>query len=314
MENRTSNYIRLGIFVFTAVIVFVLAVYYLGSKQHLFRRNFVIHTDFRTVKGLKPGNNVRLLGIDVGTVAGITIMNDSIVRVSMSLDEDIKQFIRKDSKVEIDNEGLMGSKIITIFPGSNSAGFVEDGDHLASTETVNVEDILSELERTTGYTTKVASNLSEITRKINQGEGDLGRLVNDNMLKSELDRTAMEIRMLVQDLRDITDKVNSADNDLGRLLNSREITDRAALAVQNLDSASADARQFARELSVAAREINYGNGTIHRLIYDTLLIRSIDTTIMKVNNGIEEVVGSAGAVRESWIVNLFSKKERRKRN
>jgi len=150
--------------------MFALAVYYLGSKQHLFRRNIMLYTDFNTVKGLKQGNNVRFLGIDVGTVSGIAIINDTLVRVSMKIDDNVRHFIRGDSKVEIDNEGLMGSKIITISPGTGGATVVEDGDFLTSVSTVNVEDILSELETTTGLTTRVAENLAEITDKINYGK------------------------------------------------------------------------------------------------------------------------------------------------
>jgi len=99
MQNKTANYIKLGFFVTVSVLVFVLAIYYLGSKQHLFRRNFIAYTDFRTVKGLKTGNNVRFLGIDVGTVSAIMIVNDSLVRVRMTIDEEVRQFIKKDSKV-----------------------------------------------------------------------------------------------------------------------------------------------------------------------------------------------------------------------
>ncbi|MBN1158375.1 MAG: MCE family protein [Bacteroidales bacterium] len=312
MQNKTLNTVKLGIFVVSAILIFVLAIYYLGSKQHLFRTNFVIYTDFTTVKGLKTGNNVRFLGIDVGTVSAITIINDSLIRVRMTIDEDVKQFIKKDSKVEIDSEGLMGSKIITIFPGTMSARIVHDNDTLHSIETVNVEDILSELERTTGYTTRVASNLDEITRKINQGEGDLGRLINDNSLKNELDRSTREIHLLVQELRQVAGKFNTTENDMGRLLNSRDITERFAGIADNLDSAAIDAHRTTKELNKAAEEINYGNGTIHRLIYDTIFIQGIDTTLKNVNTGIGEVIETADAIRESWIINLFSKKEKNK--
>lgn len=310
MQNKTSNFIKLGIFVMAGVLIFVLAIYYLGSKQHLFRTNFALYTDFRTVKGLKTGNNVRFLGIDVGTVSNITIINDSLVRVRMTIDEDVRQFIKKDSQVEIDNEGLMGSKIITIFPGNTSAGFVKEDDFLPSIETVNVEDILSELERTTGYTTQVASNLAEITHRINQGEGDLGKLINDNTLKDELDKSSRELTLLIQELRDVTNKFNSTDNDLGKLLNNNDITQKVAVIVGNLDSASVDARKITRELSLAAEEINYGDGMIHRLIYDTIFIREVDSTLINVNEGIDVVEESADAVKNSWIVNFRSKKRK----
>lgn len=308
MQNKTSNYIKLGFFVMISVLIFVLAIYYLGSKQHLFRKNFIAYTDFRTVKGLKTGNNVRFLGIDVGTVSAIMIINDSLVRVRMTLDEDVRQFIKKDSKVEIDNEGLMGSKIITIFPGTTSAGTLGEEETLESIETVNVEDILSELETTIGYTTQVATNLSDITEKINQGEGDLGKLINDNTLKRELDRSVSEITALAQELRHVAGKFNSTDNDMGRLLNSNEITHKFAGIAENLDSAAVNARDISRELSLAADEINYGNGVLHRLIYDSVLIQTIDTTLVNVNQGIDVVEESADALRRSWIVNWRARK------
>lgn len=312
MQKNTSNYIRLGIFVMTAFLVFVLAIYYLGSKQNLFKKSFAVYTDFSTVKGLKTGNNIRFLGIDVGTVSDIKIISDSLIRVKMTIDENIREFIKKDSKVEISTEGVMGSKIMTIFPGTMAAGIAGDDDTLESTETVNVEDILSELERTTGYTTQAATNLYEITQRINEGEGDLGRLISDNTLKDELDRSTHEITLLIQELRQVVNKFNSTDNDMGRLLNDDEVTSKLVGITDNLDSASVNARVITQELTKAAEEINYGDGTIHRLIYDTLFIRGIDSTLLNINSGVDELKETADAIKKSWIINLFSKKEKDK--
>ena len=72
MKTTTSNRLRLGIFVSLGIVLFIVGVYFIGERQQLFRSTFHLSGVFRDVSGLQAGNNVRLAGINVGSVENIS--------------------------------------------------------------------------------------------------------------------------------------------------------------------------------------------------------------------------------------------------
>ena len=80
-----------------------------------------MQADFRNVSGLLTGNNVRLGGIAVSTVKKIEIINDTTVRVQMSLNQEVRPFVRKNAVAMIGTDGLVGNTIINLNPGPGPA-------------------------------------------------------------------------------------------------------------------------------------------------------------------------------------------------
>src|SRR3954471_14432886 len=113
MNKGISNQLKLGIFVATGLAIFTIAIFWIGKQKHLFNATFSLHAVFTNISGLQVGNNVRFSGINVGTVDNVAIINDTSVKVTMVLDENVKKFIKKDSYATIGSEGLMGDRIIT---------------------------------------------------------------------------------------------------------------------------------------------------------------------------------------------------------
>src|SRR5689334_10083668 len=99
MKTRSRSYkIKLGIFVTLGIAILFLIIFFIGTNQNLFSSKFKIYTNFRNVSGLQVGGQVRFLGISVGTIQNIVIINDSTVNVEAVMDRDIKKFIKVDSK------------------------------------------------------------------------------------------------------------------------------------------------------------------------------------------------------------------------
>src|SRR4030042_3712570 len=97
MKKSTGNKIKLGIFISIGIVVFIFALYFIGERQQLFRSTFRLSGVFKDVAGLQAGNNVRLSGINVGTVENIVLVSDSSVRVEIIIDESTRKFIKKDA-------------------------------------------------------------------------------------------------------------------------------------------------------------------------------------------------------------------------
>ncbi|MHA7111263.1 MlaD family protein [Sunxiuqinia elliptica] len=312
MGKSKSRSFKLGLFVSAGVLLFMLAVYYLGSKQNLFSSSFTVQSRFYDVKGLVEGNKVRYSGIDVGTVSSVKLIADSTIMVELSIDERVREFIRKDSKVEIGREGLMGSKLVFIHSGTAVAGSIGDNGELESVKSVDIEEMLREAQKIIDDGRAVSKNLLAMSRKINEGEGDLARLINDNTITTTLSQTGDELLGIAQNAREITEKVNKGEGDLGRLLNDTTITFQMNKSLNQLEEVGANTDTFTQELAKFGKALNNGHGLLNRLVYDSIMAVHVDTTIVKVGEGVDDVVETAEAIRESWLLNLFSGRKKKK--
>ncbi len=183
MSNNLAN-AKLGIFIFLGSTLLVILIFLLGNKDQLFASTFTVKAHFKNTEGLRNGASVRFGGIDVGAVKSIQIVNDTTgsVEVTMRVKEEVKRFIKKDSRASIETEGLVGNKVIMITMGSVRAGEITDGGRILSKEPLSFSDIIEETQGIMAYTKDMTKNLSEIVYKVNEGEGTIGKIINDDKL------------------------------------------------------------------------------------------------------------------------------------
>src|SRR6202000_1836344 len=126
------------------LLVLVAAVFFIGNQKNLFSSTFKLSGIFKNVSGLQIGNNVRFAGINVGVVDDIDIVNDTSVKVVLTINNDVKKFIKKDAKLSIGSDGLMGDKLIVVAPGSGSENSeVNNGDQIGSVNPIDVDKIVA---------------------------------------------------------------------------------------------------------------------------------------------------------------------------
>jgi phospholipid/cholesterol/gamma-HCH transport system substrate-binding protein len=195
MHSHSEKYkIRLGLFVAGGLALFLIAIFIIGKQKNLFNPVFKLTTTFYNVSGLQVGNNVRFSGINVGTVDKISIINDSTVRVDMLVRQEIKQFIKSDCEVAVGSEGLIGDRLLVISQGSSDAPLAKIGEELASTEPVEVDNIMASVEVSAAYVEVITQQLAEIMVKINSGNGTLGRLIQDSTIAENLNQTIVNLK------------------------------------------------------------------------------------------------------------------------
>ena len=71
---------KLGVFSVIALVVAIAAIYVIGQQKNKFGSVLHVYSMFSSVSGLKVGSNVRLGGIDVGTVNAISLVTDTTVQ------------------------------------------------------------------------------------------------------------------------------------------------------------------------------------------------------------------------------------------
>ncbi len=187
---------KLGFFAVTTLIVAIGAIYYIGKQKNKFGSVFRLSALFHSVSGLKLGSNVRLGGIDIGTVDDIALVTDTSVQVQMVLHKDVQKFIKKDAKVSIGSEGLMGDKVVVISPGVSGSGqpMVAENDSLSSVQPVETDQILASLKTSADNAAVITSNLADISNRINHGQGALGKLLRDTGLSSNISSTMKNLK------------------------------------------------------------------------------------------------------------------------
>jgi phospholipid/cholesterol/gamma-HCH transport system substrate-binding protein len=209
MKTTASQKIKIGLFTIAGLAVLIAIIFLIGNKRNLFSSTFGVYGTFKNVNGLAIGNNVRFAGITVGIVDNITIINDTTVRVDLTLNDDVKKFLKKDSKISIGSDGLMGDKLVVIAPGGiTSQVQVKDGDQLPSVPPVDADKIIAKLTGIADNAGTLIQNLSEITGKVNNGKGSLGRLLNNDKMANDLDATVKQAKNTMANVHKTTSTLN----------------------------------------------------------------------------------------------------------
>lgn len=195
MDTHTQKFkLRLGLFIAGGLLLFVIAIFFIGKQRNLFNPVFKLTTTFYNVSGLQVGNNIRFSGINVGTVDNISIINDSTVKVDMLIKKDVKPFIKSDCEVAIGSEGIIGDRLLIITQGSYDASLAKEGQQLKSAEPVEIDAIMASLQVTAANAEIISHQLAEIMVKINSGNGTLGRLIQDSTFAENFNQTMENLK------------------------------------------------------------------------------------------------------------------------
>lgn len=210
MKTTSAQKIKIGLFTFVGLTVLVLVIFFIGNQKNLFSSTYRVHGTFKNVNGLQVGNNVRFAGINVGVVQNITIITDSAVRVDLTLNNNVKKFIKTDSKISIGSDGLMGDKLIVIVPGGiTSTQPVQDGGQLVSIPPFDVDRIIGKLTKVADNAADLTGDLAAIVNKVNSGKGSIGRLLNSDKLSKDLEGTVQQAKTTMKNVHATTTTLNT---------------------------------------------------------------------------------------------------------
>jgi phospholipid/cholesterol/gamma-HCH transport system substrate-binding protein len=92
----------------------------------------VLNASFRSAEGITVGTDVRLAGINVGSVTGLELDPVSFeARATFTVDGTLR--LPADSDVKIASEGLLGGSYVEITPGA-SEDVLASGDEVVNTQ------------------------------------------------------------------------------------------------------------------------------------------------------------------------------------
>jgi phospholipid/cholesterol/gamma-HCH transport system substrate-binding protein len=131
----------------------------------------------------------------------------------------------------------------------------------------DIAKIIRSAKNVTGTMEPLVANLTEITNKINQGQGSIGRLINDDEAVENLNQT-------LSSLKEIFDRIKNGEGTLGQLIAKDD-------AIQNLNKTLAS-------LSEITDTINRGEGTIGKLVREEETVETLNETLTHLNTYMEK--------------------------
>jgi phospholipid/cholesterol/gamma-HCH transport system substrate-binding protein len=304
MRNTLET--RLGLFVALAFVAAVIILEMVGSLD-LFHRGYHLRARFNNVQELKEGDPVRMAGVDIGKVEKIDFA-DTKVEVTLKVRNTAK--VRTDSKATIRFVGLLGQNYLSLSFGTPTAPSATPDTLLESIEQPDLSAILAKIDTVAtgveGLTksfngesinnllgpftdflkennpklTAILGNMQTISSQIAQGNGTVGKLINDPELYhlavgavTNLNATADQIKLAVSDARHVVDQVNQGQGTVGRLVKDDSLFREGTNAMTNL-----------REIF---EKINRGQGSVGKLVNDETLYRNVRMTLQKVDKATE---------------------------
>ncbi len=315
MEKTNAQKIKLGIFVLTGLSLFVIGIYFIGKKQNMFGKTSHISTIFNNVNGLQLGNNVRYSGINVGTVKEIEMINDTLIRVDMIINDKILPHIKKDAIATISSDGLVGNMIINILPGKGNAPVVKAGDVIKSFSRVRTEDILKTLSVTNENAAILTADLIKITKEITDGKGTVGMLLNDTSMANDLKQTLQYLKITSQgttesvaNLNQLITSLDRKDNVIG-VINDTVVANRIKQIVVNLEKSSVKIDTVIENLNTTITNAKEGKGAINYLSNNPELVQKIDSTMTNINQSSIKLNQNLEALKHNFFFRGYFKKQ-----
>lgn len=208
MKKESGFTWKLGMFVIIGLVLFIGTIYFVGKQKNLFGNTFHLKAQFKTVSGLKEGNNVRFSGINIGTVHGIELITDTSVMVDLVIKKDVQKFLKKDAVASIGSDGLMGDKVLTITPGNGNAETVGNNTLIGSKSAVEMADIMNSLKTSVDNAGIITGQLAEVSYKINNGNGALSKLISDDGFSNSLKGTLTNLQTSTDQFARFTTNLN----------------------------------------------------------------------------------------------------------
>lgn len=310
MSNTKKKALRVGFLVLTSLSIFVFSIYLIGSKDNLFQSKVRVYCIFQDIKGLMKGNNVQFSGINVGTVKDINITSDSTVVLQLDIAKEYAKFIYKNAIAEINQDGLMGGKLLSISSKNRGKRHIQDGDTLTTNASIDIQNMLNMTNNIMVNVSDMVKTIRNITHKIDSGKGDLSVLLNENKLTEQLQNTGQKLNSSLEEIHQITHKINSGKGDIAQLINQDSLTTNIYRLFAQLQNTNKSVDKILGEFQTTAQRINNKEGAINQFLNNPEFVSTVDSTIQNINSSLYQFNQTAKAIENSWFLRVFSKKKK----
>ncbi|MBZ0206797.1 MAG: MlaD family protein [Flavobacteriales bacterium] len=315
MGNKIKDPVKLGIFVLAGAALLLVALYLIGSKKNLFSSTVSAEVTFRQVGGLRTGSNVRYMGINVGTVDRISIVNDTAVLVRMQIRTDDARHILTTARASLGNDGLMGSRLVNLEPGDGPGTPLMEGTVLTTRSSLDTDVMLNTLGRTNQNLEVITDQVRILAIRLNT-PGNAVDLLADTALAQDLAATMAELRIAAEHARGTTANlhillgdVRAGKGPLGLLVADTATEARIHHVIKNLVGISDSVQAATNELRRYAEQLNAPGGLAHALVADTGMAGDLRRALTRLDTGTMLLNEDLRALQRNWFFRKYFKEK-----
>lgn len=292
--------------------VFFLAALSLLAFYTLFLTDFTLFSKpeqetvyFPRAHGLRVGDPVLVAGLRVGRVGELEydIAAEKSKRIRAVLNLDLQVDILEGYVIQIQESTMLGGRHVEIDPGLYGGPLAPRDAEGALRGTVQANPFaalssIGEFVAENGDTARsILDNFEAIVANARDGQGPVGRLLNDEELAAGLTESVANFREVSAGVKQMTDDVNAGKGLIGALIHDEEIVANVKATIDDLKTIGDD--------------LKAGKGTIGRLMYDDPLADEVEEAIRGLSDlvtGLESGNGLLGRLLtdEEMAANAFA--------
>jgi len=316
-ESTNRRAVIVGLFVLLGILFFIGGILMVGNLHETFKSKMEVVSLFDDVSGLKKGNNVWFSGVKIGTVSNLRFYGTSQVEVTMKIEIKAQQYIRKDAKVKISSDGIIGNKILIIYGGTPVAPEVQEGDTLGVEKTFTSEDMINTLQENNKNFLAITGDFKEISKKLAAGEGTIGKLLTDDAIYTHINAATASLQVasakaeqLAGSLVTFSSNLNKKGTLANELTTDTVVFKSVKASVLQLQQMADTASAFVADLKKVAGNPNSSIGVLLR---DEESGARIKETIKNLESSSVKLDEDLKAAQSSFLLKGYFKKQEKEK-
>ncbi|MFT3678851.1 MAG: MlaD family protein [Ferruginibacter sp.] len=318
MRNlKGLNALLTGLFVLVGIAILLVGVFIIGGKDKAFKKSVLANAVFTDVNGLAKGSNVWYAGVKIGVVKKVSFV-DAGVLVTFSIEEDVRQKIRMDTKVKLGTDGLIGNKIIVLYGGTPASPELESGNTLHVENGIGTDEVLATLQGNNKNLLETTANLKLVSKALVEGKGTIGKLLNDPSISNSLQASMLSLNRagnnaeaLTANLSDFSKKVNSKGHFLNDVATDTTIMVSLKQTTAQLKQVTQNAEEMMQSLNAATVKLTSNKSPVGVLLNDEVAADNIQHTLSNLQAGTKKLDENMEALQHNFFLRGFFKKRAR---
>jgi phospholipid/cholesterol/gamma-HCH transport system substrate-binding protein len=302
-----------ALFLISGSLLLVALLVGLAREQHWGEPHFQVQLRAASADGLRPGMQVRLLGLPVGRLNSLAMQPDATVAVTLQIQERYRPLIGPGSHAYQGQDGFVGDHYVAITPRSQpSAGgpLAETPQTLPYEQPLDMRNLMIRLTETRLELNKTLENTNQLTAK------DLPKALDEfrrtmvainrlsTTLEGETKRTAPPLRQTLAQTAHTLGSVDSLSSTV-----EREATQTAPHLRRTIAQAERTLGSVNRLSSTVEREVKQTAPQLQRTVTSAeqvageanLLLRDSRPTIIQILKDIQSLTSSTNRLLQSFL-------------
>ena len=279
---KTRDEVLVGLIVTAAIVVTVLGSLWLARGG--LSKGYPLYAKFPWGAGLKQGQPVLLVGVNVGYVDQVDLHQDGILVTTLRIQNDYKVPIT--SKAAVVPNGIFGDMAIAVTPSRPDPRSFKPGDTIPiGPSTPGIAELTSKADSITRSVNAMTSALEHEMvagggiRDLRNTIGATNRMVNEfAAVASEQSR---QLTATMTSLRRATSAIDPAKVD-STITNFRS-------ASANLAAMSTDLKQTTSKLDAIIAKVDGGNGSAAKLLNDPGVYNDVRKLLQRMDSLVADI-------------------------